>query len=125
MAQYTNKRNRFLRKLRLATLSDQSLQMKALTKAQLTEVAQSIGMKGIPSWVLKDHKSAIKGCYDLKTLLDGVDIGVVGWLPEAPKDMTFENPNVASIVSPVRCGSVEFPPSDQQNDPATPLTDAL
>ncbi len=117
MAQYTNKRNRFIYKVLEICLADPSIPRDALPKAQLTEVAQSIGMKGIPSWVLKEHKSATKGCYDLKALLDG------GTVVAATASIAGTVPTVVNIGT-VRCGSIGYSPSDQQNDPSTPLTDA-
>jgi len=38
-------------------------------KTGLLEVAQSINMKGIPTWVLKDCKTDKTGIYDLTNLI--------------------------------------------------------
>jgi hypothetical protein len=45
------------------------------TKTELLAIAQSINMKGVPTWVLKDYKSAVtKGYYDLTSLIVPVTV---------------------------------------------------
>ena len=66
---YLNKRNRFVAAAKhYAEVHNRPID--SFSKADLLAVAQSINMKGIPTWVLKDHKSAVsKGDYDLTSLI--------------------------------------------------------
>ena len=70
---YLNKRNRFVQAAKqfadnaAAQGGDKSPDYK-FTKTELLSISQSIGMKGIPTWVLKDFKSSQKGVYDLAGL---------------------------------------------------------
>ena len=73
---YLNKRNRFVQAAKqfadnaAAQAGDKSPDYSAFTKTELLAIAQSIGMKGIPTWVLKDFKSAVsRGVYDLTSIL--------------------------------------------------------
>jgi hypothetical protein len=73
---YLNKRNRFVQAAKqfadnaAAAGGGKSPDYSAFTKTELLAIAQSIGMKGIPTWVLKDFKSAVsKGVYDLTSIL--------------------------------------------------------
>ena len=71
---YLNKRNRFVQAAKqfadnaAAAGGDKSPDYK-FSKTELLSIAQSIGMKGIPTWVLKDFKSQQKGVYDLTSIL--------------------------------------------------------
>ena len=71
---YLNKRNRFVQAAKqfadnaAAAGGGKSPDYSAFTKSELLAISQSIGMKGIPTWVLKDFKSAQKGVYDLSGL---------------------------------------------------------
>lgn len=64
---YLNKRNRFIQAAKQYAES-KSLSTAQFAKSDLHMVAQSINMKGIPTWVLKDCKTAQKGVYDLSGL---------------------------------------------------------
>ena len=71
---YLNKRNRFVQAAKqfadnaAAAGGGKSPDYSAFTKSELLAISQSIGMKGIPTWVLKDFKSQQKGVYDLAGL---------------------------------------------------------
>jgi hypothetical protein len=71
---YLNKRNRFVAAAKnYAEVHNRPID--SFSKADLLAVAQSINMKGIPTWVLKDHKSAVsKGIYDLTSLIAPVTV---------------------------------------------------
>jgi len=64
---YLNKRNRFVQAAKTFAESCDPVKY-TFTKSELLSVSQSIGMKGIPTWVLKDFKSQQKGVYDLAGL---------------------------------------------------------
>ena len=64
---YLNKRNRFVQAAQ-SYAKDKNLSNAQFTKSDLLAVAQAINMKGIPTWVLKDFKTAQKGVYDLSGL---------------------------------------------------------
>jgi len=64
---YLNKRNRFVQAAKTFAESCNPVKY-TFTKSELLSVSQSIGMKGIPTWVLKDFKSSQKGVYDLAGL---------------------------------------------------------
>jgi hypothetical protein len=69
---YMNKRNRFVAAAKQLADNSPILQgdYSAFTKTDLLQIAQSIGMKGIPTWVLKEHRSTVsKGLYDLTSLV--------------------------------------------------------
>ena len=67
---YMNKRNRFVAAAKSYAEANLNGDFSIFTKNDLFTVAQSINMKGIPTWVLKDHKSAVsKGVYDLTSLI--------------------------------------------------------
>jgi hypothetical protein len=71
---YMNKRNRFVAAAKQFAESN-NLDISAFTKSDLLTVAQSINMKGIPTWVLKDYRSAVsKGAYDLTSLINPVTV---------------------------------------------------
>ena len=64
---YLNKRNRFVAAAKQYA-TDHNIPHNHFSKDILQTVAQSINMKGIPTWVLKDCRSDIKGVYDLTNL---------------------------------------------------------
>ena len=69
---YLNKRNRFVAAAKqYADAHTNGIgDYDSFTKDDLLKIAQSINMKGIPTWVLKDYKSAVsKGMYDLTSLI--------------------------------------------------------
>ena len=69
---YMNKRNRFTSAAKTFAEAN-NRPIDAFTKSDLLTIAQSIGMKGVPTWVLKDYRSTVsKGVYDLTTLLGPV-----------------------------------------------------
>jgi hypothetical protein len=70
---YMNKRNRFVAAAKQFAESN-NLDISAFTKSDLLTVAQSINMKGIPTWVLKDCKTDNKGVYDLTNLIVPVTV---------------------------------------------------
>lgn len=73
---YMNKRNRFVAAAKqfadtAAHAGGSQPDYSQFTKSELLSIAQSINMKGIPTWVLKDYKSAVsKGVYDLTPLMN-------------------------------------------------------
>ena len=68
---YMNKRNRFLAAAKTYAES-RSLGFDSFAKSDLLAIAQSINMKGIPTWVLKECKSSVSHkMYDLTALLNG------------------------------------------------------
>jgi hypothetical protein len=74
---YLNKRNRFVQAAKQYAEGSPLLQgdFSQFTKSDLLTVAQSINMKGIPTWVLKDYRSAVsKGIYDLTPLIAPVTV---------------------------------------------------
>ena len=74
---YMNKRNRFVQAAKQFAENSPLLQgdFSQFTKNDLLTIAQSINMKGIPTWVLKDHRSAVsKGVYDLTSLINPVTV---------------------------------------------------
>ena len=71
---YMNKRNRFVAAAKQYAEANNT-DISAFTKSDLLTVAQSINMKGIPTWVLKDYRSAVsKGAYDLTSLINPVTV---------------------------------------------------
>ena len=73
---YLNKRNRFVQAAKhfadtaQAASGGGQADYSQFTKTELLAIAQSINMKGIPTWVLKDYRSAVsKGVYDLSSLI--------------------------------------------------------
>ena len=65
---YLNKRNRFISAAKQYAEAN-SLDIAAFNKFNLLDIAQSINMKGIPTWVLKDCKTDKAGIYDLTNLI--------------------------------------------------------
>jgi len=70
---YLNKRNRFVAAAKQYAEAN-SLDIAAFNKFNLLDIAQSINMKGIPTWVLKDCKTDIKGVYNLTPLIAPVTV---------------------------------------------------
>jgi hypothetical protein len=70
---YLNKRNRFISAAKQYAEAN-SLDIAAFNKFNLLDIAQSINMKGIPTWVLKDCKTDSKGVYDLTPLIAPVTV---------------------------------------------------
>ena len=70
---YLNKRNRFVSAAKQYAEAN-SLDIAAFNKFNLLDIAQSINMKGIPTWVLKDCKTDSKGVYDLTPLIAPVTV---------------------------------------------------
>ena len=71
---YMNKRNRFVAAAKSYAEAHKK-EITTFTKADLLAIAQSIGMKGIPTWVTKEHKSATgKGLFDLTALISPVTV---------------------------------------------------
>ena len=78
---YMNKRNRFVAAAKQFAETAQAASgggqpdYSQFTKTELLAIAQSINMKGVPTWVLKDYKSAVsKGVYDLTSLIVPVTV---------------------------------------------------
>jgi hypothetical protein len=70
---YLNKRNRFISAAKQYAEAN-SLDITSFNKHNLLDIAQSINMKGIPTWVLKDCKTDIKGVYNLTPLIAPVTV---------------------------------------------------
>jgi hypothetical protein len=70
---YLNKRNRFISAAKQYA-ENANTGNYLFNKTGLLEVAQSINMKGIPTWVLKDCKTDNKGVYDLTNLIVPVTV---------------------------------------------------
>ena len=66
---YMNKRNRFVQAAKQYAEANNFPHFH-FTKDQLTQVAQSINMKGCPTWVLKECKSDIRTLSHSKTVYD-------------------------------------------------------
>ena len=74
---YLNKRNRFVTAAKHYAENSPVLQSdySAFTKHDLLQIAQSINMKGVPTWVLKEYRSAVSmGAYDLTSLIKAVPV---------------------------------------------------
>jgi len=70
---YLNKRNRFISAAKQYAEAN-SLDIASFNKHNLLDIAQSINMKGIPTWVLKDCKTDTKGVYNLTSLIAPVTV---------------------------------------------------
>jgi hypothetical protein len=70
---YLNKRNRFVAAAKQYA-ETHILDINSFNKHNLLDIAQSINMKGIPTWVLKDCKTDIKGVYNLTPLIAPVTV---------------------------------------------------
>lgn len=67
---YLNKRNRFVQAAKTYAENNLNGDFSNFKKSDLVIVAQSINMKGVPTWVLKEYASAVsKGIYDLTSLI--------------------------------------------------------
>jgi len=71
---YANKRNRFVQVAKQFADTVHNGDYSKFSKADLLAVAQSINMKGIPTWVLKEHSSASRGVYDLTSVIGPVTV---------------------------------------------------
>ena len=74
---YLNKRNRFVaaaKQFADNASNGNPADYSKFTKTELLTIAQSINMKGIPTWVLKDCKGDGKGVYDLTSLITPVTV---------------------------------------------------
>ena len=72
---YLNKRNRFVAAAKQYADNITPTDYSQFTKTDLLAIAQSINMKGVPTWVLKDYRSAVsKGYYDLTSLIAPVTV---------------------------------------------------
>ena len=66
---YMNKRNRFVAAAKQYAEAN-NRDISAFSKSDLLAIAQSIGMKGTPTWVTKEYRSAVsKDVYDLTSLI--------------------------------------------------------
>jgi len=70
---YLNKRNRFISAAKQYAEAN-ILDITSFNKHNLLDIAQSINMKGIPTWVLKDCKTDSKGVYNLTPLIAPVTV---------------------------------------------------
>ena len=71
---YLNKRNRFI-KVAKQYAETNNKDISAFTKGDLLAIAQSMYMKGIPTWVLKECRSTVsRGVYDLTSLINTVPV---------------------------------------------------
>jgi hypothetical protein len=67
---YLNKRNRFVQAAKTYAEANLNGDFSNFKKSDLMTVAQSINMKGVPTWVLKEYGSAVsRGVYDLTSLI--------------------------------------------------------
>lgn len=72
---YMNKRNRFVQAAKTYAEANLNGDFSNFKKSDLVMVAQSINMKGIPTWVMKECKSAVsKGIFDLTSLIRAVPV---------------------------------------------------
>jgi hypothetical protein len=72
---YMNKRNRFVQAAKTYAEANLNGDFSNFKKSDLVMVAQSINMKGIPTWVMKECKSAVsKGIFDLTALINAVPV---------------------------------------------------
>jgi hypothetical protein len=68
---YMNKRNRFIAAAKQYAEANLNGDFSNFKKSDLMVVAQSINMKGIPTWVVKEYASAVsRGIYDLSSLIN-------------------------------------------------------
>jgi hypothetical protein len=71
---YLNKRNRFIQAAKTLAESN-GIKADEFKKSDILAVANSINMKGIPTWVLKEYRSAVStGVYDLTSLISPVTV---------------------------------------------------
>jgi len=71
---YLNKRNRFVAAAKQFADTVNNGEYNRFSKSDLLAVAQSINMKGVPTWVLKECNSPAKGLYDLTHLITPVSV---------------------------------------------------
>lgn len=71
---YLNKRNRFVAAAKTYAEANNK-DISAFSKNDLLTVAQSINMKGVPTWVLKEFRSSVStGVYDLTSLINPITV---------------------------------------------------
>ena len=74
---YMNKRNRFIAAAKQYAEANLNGDFSNFKKSDLMVVAQSINMKGIPTWVLKECKSSVsQRTYDLTPLFNSTTASV-------------------------------------------------
>ena len=74
---YLNKRNRFVAAAKQFADTNLNGDYSNFKKSDLLVIAQSINMKGVPTWVLKETPSAVsRGIYDLTSLINPVSATV-------------------------------------------------
>ena len=72
---YLNKRNRFVAAAKQYADNNLNGDYSNFKKSDLLVIAQSINMKGVPTWVLKETPSAVsRGIYDLTSLIAPVTV---------------------------------------------------
>lgn len=72
---YQNKRNRFIQAAKIYAESNLNSDFSNFKKSDLLTVAQSINMKGVPTWVLNECRSSVsKGIYDLTSLVNAIPV---------------------------------------------------
>jgi hypothetical protein len=73
---YLNKRNRFIQAAKTHAESN-GIKADEFKKSDLLAVANSINMKGIPTWVLKECKSSVSHrAYDMTMLFNSTTASV-------------------------------------------------
>jgi hypothetical protein len=72
---YLNKRNRFVAAAKQYAEANLNGDFSNFKKSDLLTIAQSINMKGVPTWVLKEYPSAVsQSLYDLTSLINPVTV---------------------------------------------------
>jgi hypothetical protein len=72
---YLNKRNRFVQAAKQYAEANLNGDFSNFKKSDLLTIAQSINMKGVPTWVLKEYPSAVsQNLYDLTSLINPVTV---------------------------------------------------
>jgi hypothetical protein len=72
---YLNKRNRFVTAAKNYAEANLNGDFSKFTKNDLLQIAQSINMKGVPTWVLKEYRSAVsQSLYDLTSLISPITV---------------------------------------------------
>ena len=72
---YLNKRNRFVQAAKQYAEANLNGDFSNFKKSDLLTIAQSINMKGVPTWVLKEYPSAVSQIlYDLTSLINPVTV---------------------------------------------------
>ena len=72
---YLNKRNRFVAAAKQYAEGNLNGDFSNFSKSDLMTIAQSINMKGVPTWVLKEYRSAVsQNMYDLTSLISPITV---------------------------------------------------